>query len=153
MARAKKRTPRKKTRRTTKVRQKPVAKKRRAAKKRVARKIPRRKATRVTRPRRAAARKKTKRRAPRPRRTRREASLEAPPALHGLGPDSAGQSGDIQGLPEAEIADSESVEELAEEGQAFEAELIDAVENAPEGEVKTREVPEDDVPDEYLDED
>jgi hypothetical protein len=151
MARVKTRTSRKKTRRTKKSRQKPVVKK-----KRVAKKLPKRKAARRTkraRPRRAAARKKTARRAPSPRRTRREASLEAPSVLHGLGPDSAGQSGDIQGLPEAEIADSESVEELAEEGQAFEAELIDAVENAPEGEVRTREVPEDDVPEEYLDED
>jgi hypothetical protein len=71
----------------------------------------------------------------------------------GLGPESGGQSGDIEGLPRAEVADSESVEELAEEGQAFEAELVDAVENAPEGEIHTREVPEDDVPQEYLDED
>ena len=99
------------------------------------------------------ARKKATRRTPRRPRTREEATLEAPSVLHGLGPDSAGQSGDNQGLPEAEIADSESVDELAEEGQAFEAELIDAVENAPEGEIKTREVPEDDVPEEYLDED
>jgi len=45
------------------------------------------------------------------------------------------------------------VEELVEEGQAFEADVIDAVENAPDGEVRTREVPEDDVPEEYLDED
>ena len=71
----------------------------------------------------------------------------------GLGPESGGQSGDIEGLPRQELADSESVEELAEEGQAFEAGIVDAVENAPEGELRTREVPEDDVPQEYLDED
>ncbi len=44
--------------------------------------------------------------------------------------------------------DSESVEELAEEGQSFEAEVIDAVEGAPdpdEDEIHTREVPEDDA--------
>jgi hypothetical protein len=46
------------------------------------------------------------------------------------------------------------VEELAEEGQAFEAEVVSGVENAPDadqGEVRTHEVPEDDVPDEYRD--
>ena len=65
---------------------------------------------------------------------------------------SAGQSGDIEGLSDEAIADSESVEELVEEGQYFEAGIVDAVENAPdadEGEIRTREVPEDDVPDEY----
>jgi hypothetical protein len=73
-----------------------------------------------------------------------------------LGPEAAGQSGDIEGIPREELADSESVEELLEEGQAFEAGIVEGVENAPdadEGEVRTREVPEDDVPQEYLDED
>jgi hypothetical protein len=68
--------------------------------------------------------------------------------------ESAGQSGDTQGLSDIEEADSESVEELAEEGQADEAEVIDAIENAPDpdvSEVRTREVPEDDVPEEYQD--
>jgi hypothetical protein len=53
-------------------------------------------------------------------------------------------------------ASSESVEELAEEGQAFEAEVIAGVEDAPDpdvAEVHTRQVPEDDVPAEYLDPD
>jgi hypothetical protein len=70
----------------------------------------------------------------------------------GLGPASGGQSGDIQGLPRDEDVDTESVEELVEEGQALEAEYVSGVENAPDadqGEVRTREVPEDDVPDEY----
>jgi hypothetical protein len=70
----------------------------------------------------------------------------------GLGPISGGQSGDIQGLPRDEDVDTESVEELVEEGQAFEAEVVSGVENAPDadqGEIRTREVPEDDVPDEY----
>lgn len=68
--------------------------------------------------------------------------------------ESAGQAGDTQGLSDIEEADSESVEELTEEGQGLEADLIDAVENAPDpdvSEVRTREVPEDDVPEEYLD--
>jgi hypothetical protein len=75
---------------------------------------------------------------------------------HGLGPDSGGQSGDTEGLSEAEIADSESVEDLVEEGQAFEAGIVSGVENAPDadqGGVRTRQVPVDDVPQEYLDED
>ena len=73
----------------------------------------------------------------------------------GLGPDSGGQSGDVQGLSGHELSDSESVEELAEEGQDYEAGIVSGVENAPDpdqGEVKTREVPENDVPEEYLDE-
>lgn len=73
----------------------------------------------------------------------------------GLGPDSGGQSGDVQGLSGREVADSESVEELAEEGQDYEAGVVSGVENVPDadqGEVRTREVPENDVPEEYLDE-
>ena len=71
-----------------------------------------------------------------------------------LGPDSAGQSGDTQQISDTASADSESVEELAEEGNAFEADAVDGVENAKDAdvsEVTTREVPEDDVPGEYLD--
>jgi N utilization substance protein A len=48
-----------------------------------------------------------------------------------VGPDSAGQSGDVEGLSEEPEADSESVEELVEEGQYYEAEVVDGVENAP----------------------
>jgi len=73
----------------------------------------------------------------------------------GLGARSGGQSGDLQGLSGMEGADSESVGELLEEGNAFEAELVKGVEDArdaDEGEVRTHEVPEDDVPEEYLDE-
>lgn len=73
-----------------------------------------------------------------------------------LGPDSAGQSGDMQGLSDIPDADSESVEELLEEGNAFEADVVHGVEEAKSpdvSEVRTREVPEDDVPDEYLDDD
>jgi hypothetical protein len=74
----------------------------------------------------------------------------------GLGSEAGGQSGDTEGLSRAELADSESVEELLEEGQAFEAGIVGGVENAPDadkGGVRTRQVPEDDVPQEYLDED
>ncbi len=70
-----------------------------------------------------------------------------------LGPSSAGQSGDLQQLSDVADADSESVEELVEEGNAFEAEAVQGVEEAapPDvSEVTTREVPEDDVPAEYL---
>ena len=72
------------------------------------------------------------------------------------GSEAAGQAGDLQGLPTAAEADSESVEQLLEEGQTFEAEAIAGVEGAPDadqGEVKTKQVPEDDVPLEYLDND
>ena len=73
-----------------------------------------------------------------------------------LGPNSAGQSGDLQGISDVADADSESVEELVEEGNAFEAAAVEGVENAKDpdvSEVTTRQVPEDDVPQEYLDND
>ena len=74
----------------------------------------------------------------------------------GLGARSGGQSGDLQGLSNIEEADSESVDELLEEGNAFEAEVVKGVQDADdadESEVITHEVPEDDVPEEYLDKD
>jgi hypothetical protein len=74
----------------------------------------------------------------------------------GLGARSGGQSGDLQGLSNREGADSESVGELLEEGNAFEAEVVKGIEDVPdadEGEVRTHEVPEDDVPEEYLEKD
>ena len=64
------------------------------------------------------------------------------------------QSGDLQGLSNIECADSESVDELLEEGNAFEAEVVMGVEDAEDAdevEVRTHEVPQDDVPAEYLD--
>ncbi len=70
------------------------------------------------------------------------------------GPDSAGQSGDNQQISNLSDADSESVEELLEEGNAFDADAIEGVEDAPDAdvsEVTTRQVPEDDVPEEYRD--
>jgi hypothetical protein len=74
----------------------------------------------------------------------------------GLGARSGGQSGDLQGLPNRGGSDSESVDELLEEGNAFEAEAVKGVEDADdadEQEVRTHEVPEDDVPQEYEDND
>ncbi len=79
-----------------------------------------------------------------------------PTTMRGLGPEAGGQSGDTEGLSTTALADSESVEELLEEGQAFEAGIVSGVENARDadrGGVRTRQVPEDDVPPEYLDED
>ncbi len=76
--------------------------------------------------------------------------------LRGRRPGSGGQSGDLQGLSNVEAADSESVDELLEEGNAFEADVVAGVEDADaaeEKEVRTHEVPEDDVPGEYLDKD
>jgi outer membrane biosynthesis protein TonB len=75
-------------------------------------------------------------------------------APEGLSPRYGGQSGDLQGLSSREGADSESVDELLEEGNAFEAEVVKGVQDADdEGEVRTHEVPEDDVPGEYRDKD
>jgi len=71
----------------------------------------------------------------------------------GLRARAGGQSGDLQGLSNRAAADSESVDELIEEGNAFEAEIVQGVQDAPDAdrsEVITHEVPEDDVPDEYL---
>ena len=68
--------------------------------------------------------------------------------------DPAEQSGDLQGLSNLAGADSESVRELVEEGQFFEAAVIDGVENAPladAGPVKTHARKQDDVPSEYTD--
>jgi hypothetical protein len=64
-------------------------------------------------------------------------------------------SGDLQGLPEIEHLDSENLHELLEEGNAFEANVLAGVQDAEDNEGKeihTHEVPEDDVPGEYVDE-
>ncbi len=81
-----------------------------------------------------------------------EDSSAAPDRLSNSG----GQSGDTQGLSDTEDADSESVKELLEDGQYFEAAAISGIENAPPAdaaEVTTRQVAEDDVPEEYLEQD
>lgn len=91
--------------------------------------------------------------------TRRRADVVnpvTPSGRRGLGAASAGQSGDTQGLSRQSYDDSESVEELIEEGQYAEAEAVSGVENAPDadqGEVRTRQFPEDDVPEEYQNDD
>jgi len=91
--------------------------------------------------------------------TRRRADVinpVTPSGRRGLGAASGGQSGDTQGLSRRSYDDSESVEELMEEGQYMEAEAVSGVENAPDadqGEVRTRQFPEDDVPEEYQNED
>jgi hypothetical protein len=75
-------------------------------------------------------------------------------ALEGLGARSGEKSGDLQGLSNIQGADSESVDELLEEGNAFEAEVVKGVEDAEgadEGEVRTHEVPRDHFPGEHLD--
>jgi hypothetical protein len=66
----------------------------------------------------------------------------------------AGQSGDLQGLPGSEDVENESVRELVEEGQYYEASVVDGVENAPlpdEGPVRVHKRPEDDLAPEYAD--
>ena len=68
------------------------------------------------------------------------------------GLETAGQSGDTQGLSTLPQADSESVAELVAEGQSFEAAVISGVEDAPDADVapvRTKQAPEDDVPVEY----
>jgi hypothetical protein len=66
------------------------------------------------------------------------------------------QNSDLQGVSRVQAADSESVDELVEEGNLFEAGAVAGVEeadSADEREVHTHEVAEDDVPEEYLDQD
>jgi hypothetical protein len=61
-------------------------------------------------------------------------------------------AGDYQGVSTVADVDSESAEELLEEGQAFEAGIVKGVEDAGDAdgaEVTTHEVPQDDVPGEY----
>jgi len=121
--------------------EKPVAGKKLAAKKKPAGRKPAKKKT--------SARKKSS--------TRRQITSPTPvSSRRGLGPESGGQSGDTQGLSRRKDVNSESVEELLEEGQYLEAEAVSGVENAKdpdEGEVTTSEILEDDVPEEYTDRD
>jgi hypothetical protein len=65
----------------------------------------------------------------------------------------AAPGSDFEGLSRVEDVDSESVDELVEEGNVFEAGAVAGVERADhedEREVRTRQLPENDVPDEYL---
>ena len=76
--------------------------------------------------------------------------------VEGNAADSEAPAGDAEGLSSQAEASGESVEELVEEGQYFEAEVVDGVENAPpadEAEVTTHERPSvenENVPDEEL---
>src|SRR5437016_14430029 len=66
-----------------------------------------------------------------------------------LGPDSSGQSGDIQQIPNVADADSESAEELIEQGNACEADAVYGLENATDADVSEftrRRFRQDDVP-------
>ncbi len=122
-----------------KAQKKVVVKKSSAAKKVVPKKAPAKSAKRA-------------KKAKRPRGKQEITETVVSPTRRGLGSSSGGQSGDTQGLSLRASSDSESVTELEEEGQYFEAEAVRGVENAPDadqGEVRTHEVPEDDVPLEY----
>jgi transcription termination/antitermination protein NusA len=64
-----------------------------------------------------------------------EAAVEGGGDESATGPDSAGQSGDVEGLSEEAEATSDSVEDLVESGQYYEAEVVEGVENAPDADV------------------
>jgi hypothetical protein len=145
---AKKKTAKKKPSKATRrasAKKKPAARKKSAGPKKAAKK-------------KVAARKKTAARtASTPRGEVRESTIASGAIRRGrgLGSEAAGQSGDLQGLSRRREADSESVEELIEEGNTFEADVVAGVEDADADEkpVRTHELPEDDVPEEYLDRD
>jgi N utilization substance protein A len=86
--------------------------------------------------------------------TEDEASMKGGAAESATGPDSGGQSGDVTGLDEEPEAGPDSVEDLVETGQYYEAEVIEGIEDAPpadEAEVTTHERPageNENVPDE-----
>jgi hypothetical protein len=147
---------------------KTVSRKKPTLKKSAARRAPsaRKKTVKRAAPKKLAAKKKSlpKKKSPAKKKsakkaTRRRADVinpVTPSGRRGLGAASAGQSGDTQGLSRQSYDDSESVEELMEEGQYMEAEAVSGVENAPDadqGEVRTRQFPEDDVPEEYQNDD
>ena len=146
---SKKKAPKKRVK-TLKKPAKAKSKAKKAAKKTVA---PKRRlaAKAVTKAAGATAKNSTKRRLAGPRgKSEITGSIEY--EVPGLGARSGGQSGDLQGLSNVAGADSESVDELLEEGNAFEAEIVKGVQDvrdADEGEIVTHEVPEDDVPREY----
>ena len=138
-----------------------MAKKKPARKKKFTKKLTRPKKKVVLKqklaPKKAAPKKKpSRKRKSAPRNPAEVSNPIVSPNRRGLGPGAGGQSGDIQGLSRRESADSESVEELSEEGQEYEAEVVSGVENArdpDQSEVTTKEVPEDDVPSEYDEQD
>jgi len=64
-----------------------------------------------------------------------DAALEGGGDDSASGPDSAGQSGDVEGLSDEAEASSDSVEDLVESGQYYEAEVVEGVEDAPDADV------------------
>lgn len=111
-----------------------MAKKKKTRKKKIAR---RKKVSLRSKP----ARGRKLKRAKRPMRGPNSVEPPSPPLQRGLGAGAAGQSGDLQGVSRNEHAGSESVEELTEEGQDYEAEVISGIEKAldpDEGRVRTR---------------
>jgi hypothetical protein len=150
---------------TKKKTKKPAGKKKKVAKKKPAakaavRKTAAKKAVRKTAAKPAALKRSGQAKKTAPARTRARGKSQDVDTVAfepaGFGARSGGQSGDLQGLSNVGRANSESVDELLEEGNAFEAEVVKGVEDASdadEGEVHTHEVPEDDVPGEYLDKD
>ncbi len=134
-------------------------KKKAKPKKVVKKKVAAKKASKAAVPKKAAPVKKVKKKlAPKKSTVRGKSQRVGSVAFEpkGLGAGSGGQSGDLQGLSNTASADSESVDELLEEGNSFEAEVVEGIEGAPDadqGEVKTHEVSEDDVPEEYLEKD
>ena len=148
----KKKPIRKKVAKIAKTKKKRVtAKKKAATKKKPVKKASAKKA--VAKKKRAAKKKSVVKKATRGR--REITNPISPSGYRGLGAASGGQSGDTQGLSRRAYDDSESVEELLEEGQYAEAEAVSGVENArdaDQGEVRTRQFPEDDVPEEYKEE-
>ena len=139
----------------------------------MAKKVKQKKAKRVAKKVKAKAKLSAKKKAPKrkaarkpasPRRSTRRPeivfgsrSVESVPLKRRARVAAAGAGGvDFGGASVAESVDSESADELLEEGQTFEAGIVSGVENAPDpdqGEVRTHEVPQDDVPEEYEDKD
>ena len=128
---------------------KPAKGKKAAAKKSVVKKVAKKKGAPKRKPMSAA-------KAGAPRKGRAQEKVYPMPAVTESGRRSGLRSGDLQGLARPEGAASESVDELLEEGNTFEAGIVEGVERADDREerpVRTRQMPEDDVPREYLDED
>ena len=84
------------------------------------------------------------------------ATEDGTPEAEAITSESDVQSGDAEGMSTEAAASAESVEELVEEGQFYEAEVVEGVENAPDAdvaEVTTHERPQvegENVPDEEL---
>jgi hypothetical protein len=156
---AKKKAKKKSKSTTSKTRNQKVA----AAKKTAARKPAAKKAKKKAVAKRSAAKKVVAKKPPKPAAklvtqptTKRVTAADQTYREPRRSPELSEESGDLQGLSRVEGADSESVDELLEEGNAFEAGIVGGVEEADNSgvrEVHTHEVPEDDVPEEYLDDD